>query len=177
MQDFTETTETSASSISLGSYQEYYTDLPDQYHLDLPGESSTSFTGTATIENDDADNNDSTRELKHAASNSNSPFPSSTTQPKPRFALSFTGFEHSTFTPVTLATTFTASSSSSKDSCNKLPMPPLNASHASPPSCPPVQLQVQSAVPALAPLEVEDTDSSQCHIKGKNVFVVPCSML
>jgi hypothetical protein len=163
MQDFTET---SASSISLGSCQEYYTDLPDQYHLDLPGESSTSFTGTATIENDDTDNNDSTRELKHAASNTNSPL-RSTTQPKPRFALSIKGFEHSTLTPVTLATAFTASSSSSKGSYNKLPMLPLDASHASPPSCPPEQLQVQSAVPALAPLEVEDTDSSQCRIKGK----------
>jgi hypothetical protein len=163
MQDFTEFTETSASSISLGSCQQYYTDLPDQYHLDLSGESSTSFAGTATIENDDTDNNDSTRELKHAVSNTNLPLPS-TTQPKPRFAHSFTEFEHSTLTPVTLATAFTVASSSSKDSYNKLPMPPLNASHASPPSCPPLQLH---AVPALAPLEVKDPDSIQCRIKGK----------
>jgi hypothetical protein len=156
MQDFTET---SASSISLGSLGSYYRELPDQFHLDLPGESSTSFTGTAIIESDDTNNN--------AASNTMSPL-TGTIQPKPRFALSFREeLEHSTLTPVTLATTFALSSSSSKDNYNELPMPSLNAFYASSPSCPPEQLQVQSAVTAPVPLEVEDTDSSQCRIKGK----------
>jgi hypothetical protein len=166
MEDFTET---SASSISLGSCEEFYRDLPDQFHLDLPGESSvTSFTGTATSESDDTDNNDSTRELKFAASNTMSPL-TSTTPTKPRCALSFREeLEHSALTPVTLATTFALSSSSSNGNFNELPMPSLNVSHASPPSCPPEQLHVQSVVTApVSPLEVEDTDSSQCRIKGK----------
>jgi hypothetical protein len=159
MQDLTET---SASSISLGSCQEYYRDLPDQFHLDLLGESSTSFTST---ESDDTDNNHPTRKLKSAAPNTMLPL----TSTPPRVARSFKEFEHSTLTPVTLATTFAVSSSSLDDNdiYKELPVPPLNVSHSLPPSCPPEQLQVQLVGTVPVPLEVEDTDCSQCRIKGK----------
>jgi hypothetical protein len=163
MQDFTET---SASSISLGSCQEYYRDLPDQFHLDLQGESSTSFSSTpTTTEGDDTDNNISTRELKFAEPNTMLPL----TSTPPRIDRSFKEFEHSTLTPVTLATTFAVSSSSLDDNdyYNELPVPPLNVPHSLPPSCPPEQLKVQSVVTVPVPLEVEDTDCSQCRIKGK----------
>jgi hypothetical protein len=168
MQDFIET---SATTISLGSCQEYYRDLPDQFHLDLLGESSTSFTSTATAESDNTDNDDSARDLKFAAPTTMSPLTvsplTSTTKPKPCFALSFKKLEHSTLTPETLATTFTVSSSSLDDNFNELPVAPLTASHASPPSCPPEQLQSQAVVTGPVPLEVEDSDCSQCRIKGK----------
>jgi hypothetical protein len=180
MQDFAET---SASSISLGSCQEFYKDLPDQFHLDLSGESSTSFisesTSTATTESDDNDKDHSRREVKFAAPMSMSMSMSSlplagvdTTKPKP-----FNELEYSTLTPVTLATAVTASSSSlllqGDDKYNKLPVLPFTASHSksSPPSGPPEQLRVQTqaivTAPVSIPLEVEDTDCSQCRIKGK----------
>jgi hypothetical protein len=165
MQDFTEN---SASSISLGSCQEYYRDLPDQFHLDLLGESSTSFTSTTATEsgNNNTDNNNSTRQLKFAAPNTVLPL----TSTPPRLARSFKEFEHSTtLTPVTLALTFAESSSSLDDidNYNELPVPPLNASHSLTSSCPPEQLQVQSVVTVPVPLEVEETDCGQCRIQGK----------
>jgi hypothetical protein len=165
MQDFGET---SASSISLGSCQEFYKDLPDQFHLDLLGESSTSFlsdsTSTAISESDDNDH--SRREVKFDApmSPSMSSLPLAdmdTAKPKPCFALSFNELEHSTLTPVTLATTVTVSSSSlvlqGNDNYNELPVLPFTAS----------QSQAVVTAPASIPLEVEDNDCSQCHIKGK----------
>jgi hypothetical protein len=146
MQDFTET---SASSISLGSCQEYYRDLPDQFDIDL-------FTSTATTESDDTDNNNSTRELKVAAPNNMLPL----TCTPPRFK----EFEHSTLTPVTLATTFAVSSSSldDNDNYNELPVPPLIVSHSLLPSCPPEQPVGTIPVPF---------EGDQCRIKGKSDHV------
>jgi hypothetical protein len=182
-----ESAETSASSISLGSCQEFYNDLPDQFHLDLLGESSTSFisgsTSTATTESDDNDKDHSRREVKFAAPMSMSmPMPSlplagmDMTKPKP-----FNELEHSTLTPLTLATAVTVSSSSlvlqGDEKYNKLPVLPFIASQSqsSPPSCPPEQLRVQTqavvTAPVSIPLEVEDTDCSQCRIKGKYFYV------
>jgi hypothetical protein len=192
MQDFTETGTTSHSSaISLGSCQEYYRDLPPQFHLelDLLGQSFSSNSLISTSSSTEA----TETETENTSSNSNSDHndndisapmsPVRVTQvtTKPCVAFSsvkelITELEHST--PETLALTVAASCASLG-----IPLPPLST--PLPPSCPleelqvPVQLVPVTVTPVqvvpVTPLEEQVEDCSR--IKGKCIFLlIFCSL-